>query len=110
MVDMHKTKTISKIKIADTISPKLGFRDSAADFFHKIEQSNSDVIQIDFENVVFISRSFAHEYLKQSKISKKEIIPINRPENVNSMFKAINESTKNPKKFKVEPAETISLN
>ncbi|OPX57573.1 MAG: hypothetical protein A4E25_02218 [Methanobacterium sp. PtaB.Bin024] len=106
---MHKNKTISKIKIADTISPKLGFRDSAADFFHRIEQSNSDIIKIDFENVVFISRSFAHEYLKQSKKSKKEIIPINQPENVNSMFEAIIESTKNPKKFKVKPVETISL-
>ncbi len=46
---------------------------------------NKEII-LDFKKIEFISRSAAHEYLKQKSISSKEIKEINLSSNVLAMF------------------------
>ncbi|OPY23503.1 MAG: hypothetical protein A4E27_01483 [Methanobacterium sp. PtaU1.Bin242] len=98
-----------KIEIAKILSPKLGFRDSAKDFFHMINQLPADVIEIDFTEVKFMSRSFANEYIQQKKKSKKTIQENNISENVNAMLQAVKKSVKNPHKLEVKPTKIIAL-
>ncbi|MBM4241711.1 MAG: hypothetical protein FJ150_08640 [Euryarchaeota archaeon] len=102
-------KTAEKIEISKTLSPRLGFRDSAVDLFHLLEKIPSDTVEVDFTGVTFMSRSFAHEYLQQKKKSEKKIVELNVPDNVDSMFHAVLESIKNPDKLKVRPSRIISL-
>jgi len=101
------TKNIRYVKIDDVISPKLGFRDLAESFFHKLKKEKSDIIEIDFRNVEFISRSFAHEYLQRKKNFEKEIREINVPNNVRNMFEYVLISIKKPQKAKIEPVRAV---
>lgn len=82
------------IKIKEEVSSDLAFRESASSFFRKLEALNEKEIQIDFDGVLSISRSFAHEYTTRKTKSNKNIIEINVPDNVNKMFKVINNRTK----------------
>jgi len=45
---------------------------------------------LDFNNVAFISRSCADEYLKQRKKSKKKVVEANMSKNVCDMFSLVN--------------------
>lgn len=98
-----------KIEITKVLSPRLGFRDSAKDFFHMINQLPEDIIEIDFTDVKFMSRSFAHEYIQQKKKSRKTILENNISENVHAMFQAVKKSIRNPHKLKVKPSKIITL-
>ncbi len=98
-----------KIELSILLSPRLGFRDSAMDLFHMINNLSSDTVEIDFTGVEFMSRSFAHEYIQQEKKSEKKILESNIPENVDIMFRAVRRSIKNPHKLKVKPSKTIAL-
>ena len=46
-------------------------------------------MQIDFSDVLSISRSFAHQYVTRRKKSQKRITEINLPENVEKMFRVV---------------------
>lgn len=104
--DAEKTK---KIEITEILSPRLGFRDSAKDFFCMINQLPEDIIEIDFTDVKFMSRSFAHEYIQQKKKSRKTILENNISKNEYAMFQAVKKSIKNPHKLKVKPSKIITL-
>ncbi len=98
------------IKMDNIISPRLGFRDSASMLFNQLRELESDIVKLDFMGVKFMSRSFAHEYLKQkSKLGDKEIVEANLPDYVNNMFNAVTESIRNPQKLKIKPSKVISL-
>lgn len=98
-----------KIEITKVLSPRLGFRDSAKDLFHMINQLPADTIEIDFTDVKFMSRSFAHEYIQQKKKSRKTILESNISENVRAMFQAVKKSIRNPHKLRVKPSKIITL-
>jgi len=98
-----------KIEIAEVLSPRLGFRDSAKDFFHMINQLPADTVEIDFTDVKFMSRSFAHEYIQEKKKSRKIILESNVSENVYAMFQAVKKSIRDPHKLKIKPSKTITL-
>jgi len=85
-------KTIH-INIAEIVSPVLGIRLSATDFFKKLKSKKNKKVEIDFKDVEFISRSFAHEYLKQKQNIHKEIHELNMPKNVKEMLDIVKQST-----------------
>jgi len=93
-----------RIFITEEISESLGLRYSAKQFFKHIESIPADSITVDFVDTKFISRSFAHEYLSRKKSSHKRIIEVNTPENINKMFRVVensnNKRSRNPKRIK----------
>lgn len=80
------------INIAKAVSPMLGIRLSATDFFKKLESKNDSEVEIDFKDVEFISRSFAHEYLKQKQRISKKVYEVNLPRNVKKMLDIVRQS------------------
>lgn len=89
---MQVTESRSYVNIAKAVSPVLGIRLTATQFFKNFESKNDNKIEIDFKDVEFISRSFAHEYLKQKQISSKKIQEINIPPNVKQMIEIVQRS------------------
>lgn len=65
---------VLKIQIQQRISKNLGMNSSARNLFEEINNSPANVIEIDFSNVIFMSRSFTQEYLSQKYYTDKEII------------------------------------
>ncbi|MHA2238388.1 MAG: STAS-like domain-containing protein [Candidatus Hodarchaeales archaeon] len=62
------------IHLASNFSRNLAFRDTVKTLFNHINNSDLDEIIIDFQDVEFISRSFAHEILLNKRESKKKVI------------------------------------
>jgi len=79
----------NKIQIARVISKNLLFRDSANELFDSINNSEAPEIVIDFNSVQSITRSFAHQYLINKEKSKKNIINVNIPPTIKTMFELI---------------------
>ncbi len=98
-----------KLNIAESISSRLGFRSSAAEFFKLIETVPCNGVEIDFKDTKFISRSFAHEYLQRKNAATKEIEEKNVPQNIKQMFQIVVNS-KEKHKIHREIQETITLN
>lgn len=84
------------ISIKESISPDLALRNSAENFFKRVDRLEHNKIVVDFTDVKTITRSFADEYLNQKKSTKKEIIDVNVPENVAKMFAVVE---KKPEKY-----------
>lgn len=82
------------ITISKKIHPNLGTNQAVIELFNEINKSNANQIQIDFTDTIFMSRSFAQEYLFQKLISNKKIIEINLPENIEKMFEVVNKDFK----------------
>jgi hypothetical protein len=77
------------VDITNIISDYLGLRYSAKQLFDYLKPLPESELTIDFTDVVFISRSFAHEYLTQKEKSKKHINEINVPKEINKMFQVV---------------------
>ena len=82
------------IKIGEKIHPNLGTNQAIIELFNEINKCNSNQIQIDFNDTIFMSRSFAQEYLFQKLTSNKNIIEINLPENIEKMLEVVNKDFK----------------
>lgn len=85
---MTQTETL-EIDIANEISPTLFIRKTAVDLFEKIEHAPESVIVVDFKNVDFLNRSFAHEYLKLKYSSEKKISEIHLSNDVELMISIV---------------------
>lgn len=75
-----------EILIDQVIDRNLGLRLSATDLFDELNNTPEKNIIINFHNVEFISRSFAHEYVKQKMKTNKNIIEKDVPEDVGQML------------------------
>ena len=84
---------MATIIIKDSISRDLALRDYAKIFFNFLESSPDQLITIDFADVLSISRSFAHEYIKNKEKSTKTIQEINIPNNIQRMFDIVTDHT-----------------
>jgi len=91
---MYDDKPIS-IRIKDIVSSDLALRDSADTFFDKIELKKNRIIEIDFSDIVSISRSFAHQYIIRKNKSRKTIVEVNIPDTIVKMFRIIEMQEKN---------------
>ncbi len=78
-----------EIKIKDFISKYPVSRESADVLFAYIKGLNEENIKIDFYGIDRISHSFASHYGLNLRTLKKNIIEINRNENVIKMFKTL---------------------
>ncbi|MDI6723771.1 MAG: hypothetical protein QMD61_03925 [Methanobacterium sp.] len=88
-----------RISIAESISPRLGYRSSVAELFKSIEHIPHKGVEIDFKGTQYISRSFAHEYLKQKNLTQKEIKEKNIPQSIAKMFQIVTDSKE---KYRIE--------
>lgn len=86
---------LTKINIAEKIHPNLGMNQAAKELFDEINRSDFEEIRINFENVIFMSRSFTQEYLFQKLTSDKKIIEMNVPENIQKMFEVVSKDFDN---------------
>jgi hypothetical protein len=77
------------IKLKDEINGALDFNQSATELFEKINQINENEFTMDFEDVFFISRSFAQAYYSSKKRSPKNVNEINLSRDVLPMMEMI---------------------
>ena len=80
--------SIAEVKIEQKIHRKLGMRSTAEDFFNSLN-TNVDEIVIDFDNVDFMSRSFAQEYVYQKRKVDVKIIEKNTKGIVKDMLNTV---------------------
>ena len=95
--------------IVDNISQHLAFRDSADDFFSYTSRLEESDVIIDFSGVESITRSFAHQYLKNKKKVKKQIVEKNMPSNVMHMFELVKSQSSKRVKIYTEPIEVADV-
>jgi len=79
---------VEVIKIEKEIYKKLSMRASAREFFNDLDKSFTDVV-IDFDNVEFISRSFAQEYVYQKHNMDINLTERNMTDFVESMINIV---------------------
>ena len=79
----------NQIKISEKIHPNLGMNQAAKELFDEINLEKEDEILIDFSDVIFMSRSFTQEYLFQKLNTKKKIVELNVPKNIQKMFNVV---------------------
>ena len=77
------------IKIKNEINHALDFNQSATDFINDLNQINETDFVIDFEGIIYISRSFAQAYYAAKKRSPKNITEINLSSDVKPMMEMI---------------------
>lgn len=77
------------IKLKEEIASGLDFNQSATALFDKINQMSEDDFVMDFEGIIFISRSFAQAYYASKKRSSKNITEINLSDDVLPMMEMI---------------------
>lgn len=91
-----RVESLSKIFISKEVASDLALRDNAIQFFDKVNKDESKNVTIDFSNVNTITLSFADEYLKRKKRSKKEITEENVPLNILKMFEIVQKESQPP--------------
>ena len=91
-----------QILLEKLYSDVLNFRTDAELIFDSLDSYQKDKFIFDFENVSFISRSFAQEYLSQKLRSPYEIKEINKGFDVCAMFDLVKKDDINLKKAKEE--------
>ena len=79
----------SKILISEQVAPNLVTRGAADKLFKNVNKLTQKRVTIDFKHVVFMSRSFAHEYYIRKNLSNKEIIETNISKEVLKMFEVV---------------------
>ena len=72
------------LKLSNTIGRILMTRNAVINLFE--EFANPNKIVLDFKNIEFVSRSAAHEYLRQKSSRNIIIKEINMSQNVKAMF------------------------
>jgi hypothetical protein len=77
---------ILEINIGNEISNILFIRQTAIDLFEKIKTLPEQEIIINFQNVNFSNRSFAHEYFTQKRKCSKTVSEICLSDDVEKMF------------------------
>ena len=88
------------ILLKQEISNNLALRSSAKRLFEIINNQPNNEVEINFDEITSISRSFASEYVSNKNISTKSIHEIHVPLNVEKMFEIVNH--KNPRKMIIQ--------
>ncbi|WNY27803.1 STAS-like domain-containing protein [Methanolapillus ohkumae] len=81
--------SIEKINLANEISPVLFIRESAMELFEKIELNSAKEIVVDFQEINFMSRAFAHEYVVQRRKCSKKISEIHLSKDMEKMIEIV---------------------
>ncbi|MBU4488262.1 MAG: hypothetical protein KKI13_04265 [Candidatus Omnitrophica bacterium] len=100
-------KTV-KIAVSKKLAPIVGSRDVAYSLKNLIEKIHARAIDLDFQDVEFVSRSAAHELLvlkekfNKRLFWKKAINFINTSDNVADMFRTVAANRALPKQKEIE--------
>ena len=98
------------IDIAEILSPDLKSRMRAQDLKMYIENGGADVVEIDFRNVKFATRSFMDEFynlfLKDAKTCPCAVTITNVPEDIKAMLDSV---SRTQVKAKVIPSHTPEI-
>lgn len=78
-----------EINLSNRYKNKLGIGPTAKKIFQKAE--SYDEVILNFENIEFMSRSFAQEYVFQKYNSKPKVIETNMNENIEELLKLVTE-------------------
>ncbi|HUC38940.1 MAG TPA: DUF4325 domain-containing protein [Candidatus Acidoferrum sp.] len=78
-----------KILVRTSVAKDLVTRNAATEFFKKLKKIKSNTVVLDFTGVVFMSRSFADEYIAQKNSFKTDINEINMPDTVERTLDAV---------------------
>lgn len=78
-----------EIKLSERYDNKLGIGPTAKKIFN--ETTEYDEVILNFENIEFMSRSFAQEYVFQKNNSKSKISEININENIEKLLELVSE-------------------
>ena len=78
-----------EINLSNRYKNKLGIGPTAKKIFQEAE--GYDEVILNFENIEFMSRSFAQEYVFQKYNSKSKVIEINMNENIEELLKLVTE-------------------
>lgn len=76
-----------EIKLHEKYKNKLGIGPTAKKIFN--EANNYDEVILNFENIEFMSRSFAQEYVYQKYNSKSKISEINMKNSIKELLKLV---------------------
>lgn len=76
------------IKMHEKYGDIINIRSKAEHIFDNIPKNTKEVI-IDFENIVFMGRSFTQEYYRQIKDKNIKVIEINKNNDIDAMIKAV---------------------
>jgi len=91
---MQENKT-TKINVAQILSKTISSRDVLVVLIKKISSAKEKIVELDFSEVDFISRSAAHELLKiredfdRKKIFKKNVMFVNQNKDVSQMLRLV---------------------
>ncbi|MGL6299044.1 MAG: STAS-like domain-containing protein [Methanobacteriaceae archaeon] len=83
-----------EIFLEKEISENLGIRHTAERLFNKLNHNKSSNVVMNFDNVEFMSRSFAQEYVFQKEHSELNITEKNIPYNVKMMLEVVYDNLK----------------
>ncbi len=104
------------INVAQLLAPILSSRDITDKLKKAIKKTDTKSVDLDFEEVEFISRSVAHELLlikedfKRKRLNKKDISFVNTNENAKEMLRIVAANRALPKSHKPEfKAERINI-
>lgn len=81
------------INLEEKFSKKLGVGPTAKMLFQEINQYS--FATLDFNNIEFVSRSFAQEYIFQKHNSSVKIDEINMPDSIKQLLEVVEEDFKN---------------
>lgn len=114
---MMKKQANTTINIAETIANVVNSRDIVSKLNNDISRLKSNVVNLDFFKVEFVSRSAAHELLtlkekfSRKLLNKKEIVFINANDDVKKMLRVVAMNRAVPEKSKPKfKAEIVSIN
>lgn len=112
-------KIKSTINVAKFIAPIVSSRDIVERLKYAIKKANTELVDLDFREVEFISRSAAHELLlikedfKQNRFCRKNISFVNTNNNIKEMLRIVAANRALPKyrkpEFKAERVNVESL-
>lgn len=86
---MSASPNNSVINVREHVGKNLSLRVYADDFFNLVESLDSNLLILDFEGVVSVSRSFTHQFLSLMKNCQKRIKIINQSDEIKLIFNAV---------------------
>jgi len=89
----------------------LSLRSYAKDIMNDVLKHQDCEISLDFNDVEYISRSFAHELIMDKRNTKKTVTFINKNPNVDAMFCVVESSINqtNTRKINIKLGSPISI-
>ncbi|MDP2655977.1 MAG: hypothetical protein Q8P11_00200 [bacterium] len=84
-----KKQSKSTIKIAEVIASVVSSRDIVDSLEAIIKKTHATTVELDFCDVVFVSRSAAHEFLLLQKKLSQTVLFVNTNEDVTTMLRVV---------------------